>query len=181
MSGHNKWSKIKNKKAVTDSKKSKIFGKLARLITTEAKKSGGDATSPNVRAVVEKAREFNMPNDNIDRAIAKAKETGGAQMENITYEAYGPGGVALMIEVLTDNRNKTAAEVRHTLSKNGLALANPGSASWAFEKKDGEWVPKSTMPISPEDTSKLEALIDEFDDNEDVQEIFTNAEHTDSQ
>jgi len=177
MSGHNKWSKIKNKKAVTDAQKSKIFSKLVRFITVESKKSKGDINSPNLRSAIEKAKEANVPNDNIERAIKKGTGGESGEMEQITYEAYGPGGCALMIEALTENRNKAAAEIKHILSKNGYELALPGSAAWAFEKQiaNNEWLPKNTVPISEEDGIKLSNLIEELEENDEVQEVFCNA------
>jgi YebC/PmpR family DNA-binding regulatory protein len=180
MSGHNKWSKIKNKKAVTDAQKSKMFGKLVRLIAAESKRVKGDINSPSLRTAIEKAKEANVPSDNIERAIKKGQGGEGGDMEQITYEAYGPGGCALIIEALTDNRNKAAQEIKHILSKNGYELAAPGSAAWAFEKisvtSGGGWEPKNTLPISEEDGAKLEALINELEENDEVQEVFTNAE-----
>lgn len=180
MSGHNKWSKIKNKKAVTDAQKSKIFGKLVRFITVESKKAKGDANSPGLRAAIEKAKEANVPSDNIERAIKKGIGGEGGEMEQITYEAYGPGGCALIIEALTDNKNKAAQEIKHILSKNGFELATPGSATWAFDKnspQNGEgWSPKNTIPVSEEDSQKLDILIEELEENDEVQEVFCNAE-----
>lgn len=177
MSGHNKWSKIKNKKAVTDARKSKIFTKIVRMLTVEAKKAKGNVDSPSLRAAIEKARAANVPNENIERAVKKATTDNSSEMESITYEAYGPGGSAMVIEVLTDNRNKAAAEVKHILSKHGFALAGIGSATWAFEKKQGEgWIPKTTTSISEEDGNLLETIIDELEDNDEVQEVFTNAD-----
>jgi len=180
MSGHNKWSKIKNKKAVTDAAKSKIFGKLVRLIAVESKKCKGDINSPSLRAVIEKAKEANVPSDNIDRAIKKGTGGEAGEMEQITYESYGPGGCALMIDALTENRNKAAQEIKHILSENGFELATPGSASWAFEKNPpqngGGWIPKNMIQISDEDGEKLEKLVDELEENDEVQEVFTNAE-----
>lgn len=176
MSGHNKYSKIKHKKAATDAQKSKIFTKMARFITTEAKKAGGNLNSPGLRAAIDKAREYNMPNDSIDRAVKKAAGADAGAMENITYESYGPGGVAVVIEALTDNRNKAAQEVKFILSKHGCALAGIGAASWAFEKTNEGWVPKTTTPLSAEDSTKLDALVLELEDNDEVQDVFTNAE-----
>jgi YebC/PmpR family DNA-binding regulatory protein len=178
MSGHNKWSKIKNKKAVTDAQKSKIFGKLVRFVAVESKKAKGDVNSPGLRAAIEKAKEANVPSDNIERAIKKGQGGEGGEMEQITYEAYGPGGCALIIEALTENRNKAAQEIKHILSENGFELATPGSAAWAFEKAQGtnEWTPKNTLPVSEEDSEKLEKLIGELEENDEVQEVFTNAE-----
>ena len=178
MSGHNKWSKIKNKKAVTDAQKSKIFGKLVRFIAVESKKAKGDINAPGLRATIEKAKEANVPSDNIERAIKKGTSGESGEMEQITYEAYGPGGCALMIEALTENRNKAVAEIKHILTKNCYELALPGSASWAFEKKVGsnEWLPKNAMSISETDGEKLSSLIEELEENDGVQEVFTNAE-----
>lgn len=177
MSGHNKWSKIKNKKAVTDAQKSKIFGKLVRFITVESKKAKGDINSPGLRAAIEKAQAENVPKDNIERAIKKGAGGEGGETEQITYESYGPGGCALIIEALTENRNKAAQEIKHILSKNGFELATPGSAVWAFEKRTGEgWIPKTTAPVSETDGEILEKLIEELEENDEVQEVFTNAE-----
>jgi YebC/PmpR family DNA-binding regulatory protein len=176
MSGHNKFSKIKRLKAKNDAQKSKVFTKIVRLITVEAKKAKGDINAPGVRAVIEKAKEANMPSDNIERAVKKASTDNSADMEEITYEAYGPAGIAIMIDVLTDNRNRAAGEVKHILSSNGASLATPGSASWAFERTHEGWIPKTTMPISDEDAEKLEKLLDALEDNDDVQEVYTNIE-----
>jgi YebC/PmpR family DNA-binding regulatory protein len=176
MSGHNKWSKIKHKKAATDAQKSKVFSKMVRLITSEIKNAGGDANSANVRAAIEKAKAANMPNDNIARAVKKASEGSGVAMDAVTYEAYGPGGVAIIVEGLTGNRNRTAAEIKHTLSKNGLELAASGSAAWAFTKSPGgDWEATTTTEISESDGEKLTRIVDELEENEDVQEVFTNA------
>jgi YebC/PmpR family DNA-binding regulatory protein len=176
MAGHNKWSKIKRQKEKTDAQKSKIFGKMVRLITVEAKKAGGNLESPGLRRAIEKAKAENVPNDNIERAIKKSTEAGG-EMESITYEAYGPGGCAIVIDVLTDNRNKSAQEVKHALSKNGYSLAGIGAATWAFERTaDMEWIPKTTIPLSDEDGQKLGELVDELEENDDVQNVYTNAE-----
>jgi len=176
MSGHNKWSKIKRQKEKTDGQKSKIFGKMVKLITVEAKKAGGNVSSPGLRNAIDKAKAANVPNDNIERAIKKFSE-GGAAMEAITYEAYGPGGCALIIETLTDNRNKAAQEVKHILTKNGYALAAMGAATWAFVRTpDMEWEAQTTVPLSEEDSEKLSALIDELEENDEVQDVYTNAE-----
>ena len=115
MSGHNKWSKIKNKKAVTDAQKSKIFGKLVRFVAVESKKVKGDVNAPGLRAAIEKAKEANVPNDNIERAVKKGIGSDTGEMEQIIYEAYGPGGCALIIETLTENRNKASQEIKHIL------------------------------------------------------------------
>jgi YebC/PmpR family DNA-binding regulatory protein len=176
---HSKWAKTEYKKAASDAKKSKMFTKVVKLIITEAKKSNGNKESPGLKSAIEKARNVDMPNDNIERAIKKATES-GSQMENITYEAYGPGGVGMIIEALTENRNKAAQEVRHILTKNGYELGVMGSVSWGFEKKiDGDginWIPTLTIPVNEEDSPLLEKIIDELEDNDEVQSVFTNAE-----
>ncbi len=176
MSGHNKWSKIKHKKGATDAAKSKIFSKMARAISTASRQVHGDVNSPTLRAVIDKAREYNMPTDNIERAVKKGTGTEAEQLEAITYEAYGPGGSALIIEALTSNRNKAAQEVKFILSENGFSLAAQGAASWAFTKDGMEWKPNMTMPLSPEDEQKLEKLIGELEDNDEIQDVYTNAE-----
>jgi len=176
MSGHNKFSKIKHLKAKNDAEKSKQFGKLVRLITVEAKASKGNLSSPGLAVAIEKARKENMPNDTIDRAVKKAMTDNSAAMENIVYESYGPGGVAILISALTDNRNKAAQEIKHILSLNGFELATPGSASWAFEKTHEGWNPTTTMPLEDADIDLLTKLVEDLENNEDVQEVFTNAE-----
>ena len=176
MSGHNKFSKIKHVKAKNDAEKSKHFGKLVRLITVEAKKAKGNVNSPGLATAIDKARKENMPNDTIDRAVKKAMTDNSAAMESIVYETYGPGGIAILIDALTDNRNKAAQEIKHILSKNGYELASPGSASWAFQKTHEGWSPTSTMPLEDADIELLSKLVEELEANEDVQDVFTNAE-----
>ncbi len=178
MSGHNKWSKIKRQKEKTDAQKSKVFSKMAKLISSASRITKGDVNSPSLRAVIEKAREFNMPSDNIDRAVKKGAGGEGEHLDAITYECYGPGGSALIIEALTTNRNKAAQEIKHVLSLNGFELATPGSALWAFTKEphSTEWIPNSTTPLSSEDESTLEKLINDLEENEEVQDVYTNAD-----
>lgn len=176
MSGHNKYSKIKHIKAKNDAQKSKQFGKLVRLITVEAKAAKGNLSSPGLATAIEKARKENMPNDTIDRAVKKAMSDNSAAMENIVYETYGPGGVAVLISALTDNRNKAAQEIKHILSLNGFELASPGSASWAFEKTHDGWKPTTTVSIEDSDIEILTKLVEDLENNDDVQEVFTNAE-----
>jgi len=177
MSGHNKWSKIKHKKAASDAKKSQEFSKLMKLVTSEAKKSGGNRESPSLKATIEKAKKANVPKENIERAIKKAEDQ-GSNLEAITYESYGPGGSAIIIEALTDNRNKAAAEIKHILSKHGYSLASPGSATWAFGKDITEnlWQATSKIKLSEGDDEKLSDLVSDLEDNDEVQEVFTNAE-----
>lgn len=176
MSGHNKWSQIKEKKGKTDAKKSQVFSKLAKLIANEARAAKGRTDAPALRAAIERARKENMPSDNIERAIKKATEAGGASLESVLYEAYGPGGVALLIDVLTDSRNRASNEIKHLLAENGGNLASPGAAAWAFEKTPEGWKPTTTAPLSDGDLAKLDALVEKLEAYEDIQEVITNAE-----
>lgn len=174
MAGHNKWSKIRHKKAGTDAQKSKIFFRLAKLLTAESKEHNGDRNAPAVRAAIEQAKAANMPSQNIDRAIKRGVESDAEQAEEITYEMYGPGGCAILINTLTDNKNRTAAEIRHIATKNGYAVSAPGSAAWVFGKQGDRIVPNTTVPLSEADTAKLSTLLAELREQEDAQEVVTN-------
>jgi len=176
MSGHNKWSKIKHKKAAEDAKKSKEFSKFAQLIAVESKKAGGDIHAPGLRKAIERARRANMPTANIERAIKKGSEKDAAVLEEVLYEAYGPGGSAIIIEGLTDNKNRASAEVKHILGESGASLAGQGAAVWAFEKKDKEWLPKTMVQLSGEDKKRLEDLTQELKENKDIQNVYTNTQ-----
>ena len=176
MGGHNKWSQIKRQKGAADSNKSKVWGKLAKRIAVESKQAKGDVTLPGLRAIIETAKKENMPKDSIERAIAKGTAKDAAALEAITYETYGPGGCAIVIEALTDSRNRTAQEIKHILSENGLVLASQGSALWAFEKTAEGYTPKTTVPLSAEDDEKLMQILEKIDAYDDVQEVYTNAE-----
>ncbi|HEY0964578.1 MAG TPA: YebC/PmpR family DNA-binding transcriptional regulator [Candidatus Paceibacterota bacterium] len=176
MSGHNKWSKIKHKKAATDAQKSKIFSKHAALIAMEVRKAGGDVNASGVLAVVERAKKDSMPKDNIDRALAKGAGAGGAAMEEVIFEAFGPGGVGMIITAVTDNNNRTAPEIKHIFTKAGYQLGTPGSAMWAFTKTTDGYVPTNPLDISEDDGEKLATLIEALEDHDDVQEIFTTAD-----
>jgi len=146
MSGHSKWAGIKHKKAIVDSRRGKLFTKLARAITVAAKEGGGDIEgNPSLALAVHKARDASMPKDNIERAIAKGTGEGADAdaLEAVMYEGYGPGGVAVLVEALTDNRNRTGSEMRHAFAKHGGSLGEPGSVAYLFDKKgvvvvDGE-------------------------------------------
>lgn len=174
MSGHSKWSKIKHKKASTDARRSKVFSKLVRFITVEAKKAKGDRNSPGLRVAIDKARAENMPADNIDRAIDKAAAS-SEELDPVVYEAYGPGGVAIIIEGYTDNKNRTVQEIKHLLSKNGGSFAAQGAAMWAFAKVDGKLEPTTTVDLSDEDGEQLATIVDELEEHDDVNEVYTNA------
>ena len=138
VSGHSKWASIKHKKAATDAKRGQLFTKLARAISVAAREGGGDPDSNfTLAAAIEKAKGYSMPKDNIQRAIDRGTGAGGSdeQIERVVYEGYGPGGAAVLVDALTDNRNRTSAEVRHAFDKAGGSLGEPGSVAWQFEKK----------------------------------------------
>lgn len=239
MSGHSKWANIKNKKEKTDSQRGKIFTKIGREIAIAVKEGGGDpANNSKLRDVIAKAKANNMPNDNITRSIKKAAgELGSINYESGSYEGYGPGGVAVIVEVLTDNKNRTAAEIRHLFDKYGNGMGNSGCVSWMFDKKghiviersasidedelmmltldngaedftasddvfevftapndfsavreslenagysfisaETEMIPSNTVDVSDDETvAKIEKMLEMFDDNDDVQEVFHNA------
>ena len=175
MSGHSKWSTIKRKKGALDAKRGKIFTKLIKEITVSARIGGGDPSgNPRLRTAIAAAKTANMPQDNISRAIAKGTgDLEGVTYEEQTYEAYGPGGVALLISTLTDNRNRTSSEVRHLVTKHGGNLAEPNSVAWMFEKKGHILVPEAT---ADEDTLLaliLDAGADDMTRSEGYFEILT--------
>lgn len=242
MSGHSKWATIKRKKAAVDAKRGKMFTKLIKEITIAARQGGGDpGGNPRLRLAIDNAKALNMPADNIDRAIKKATgELEGVSYVELTYEGYGPGGVAILVEVATDNKNRTVAEVRHLFSKNGGGLGETGSVAWMFDRKgiitvkrNGKsedemmeviidagaddisteedffeiqtalesfeqvrkylvekgfevesanlhWVAKNLIKVTGEISEKIVKLIDSLDDNDDVQNVFSNADFDDS-
>jgi len=177
MSGHNKWAQIKHKKRATDAVKSRVFSRYARLIALESKKAGGVVGAPGLATAIARAKAMNMPKDNIDRAVAKGASKDAVALEAVLYEAYGPGGTALIIDALTDNKNRTTQEVKHLLSRLGVELSTPGAAGWAFTKSpDGAFAPNEPLvDLSESDEEKLGTILDALDEHEDVQRVFTNA------
>ena len=176
MAGHNKWSKIKHKKAVTDAQKSRIFSKHASLIAMESRKAGGDVQAPGLQAAIERAKKDSMPKDNIERAVSKGGGADAANLEEIVYEGYGPGGVALLIETVTDNKNRTAPEIKAIFTKAGYQLGTPGSAAWAFTKTSSGYEPITQVEVSDADSEKLDALLEKLEEQDDVQNIYTTAD-----
>jgi YebC/PmpR family DNA-binding regulatory protein len=175
MSGHSKWASIKHKKAIVDSRRGKLFTKLARAITTAARDGGGELEgNPALQLAVQKAKDASMPKDNIERAIAKGTGAGAdtAAIEDVMYEGYGPGGVALLIEAMTENRNRTGADVRHALTKHGGSLGEPGSVAYLFDKRGlivvdaGRFGEDDLMPA-------IEAGAEDLSEDEGVFEILT--------
>lgn len=175
MAGHSKWAGIKHKKAVVDARRGKLFTKLARAITVAAREGGGDAdANPALALAVQKARDASMPKDNIERAIAKGTGEGGdAQaVEHAAYEGYGPGGVAILAEALTDNRNRTSAEVRHLFTKHGGNLGEPGSVAYLFEKR-GTIVVDANRYDEDDLIAAIDAGAEDIALDEDVYEVLT--------
>ena len=178
MSGHSKWSTIKHKKAATDAKRGKIFTKLIKEITVAARLGGGDpSANPRLRAAIDAAKGQNMPKSNIERAVKKGTgELEGVSYEEITYEGYGPGGVAVLVETITDNRQRTVAEVRHLLSKRGGNMGEPGSVSWVFEKKGLVVIEKDKVDEETLMDVALEAGADDIRDEGSEWEVETSPE-----
>jgi YebC/PmpR family DNA-binding regulatory protein len=179
MSGHSKWSKIKHFKGALDAKRGKIFSKLSKEITIAAKIGGGDPVmNPRLRMVLLKCRASNMPNDNIERAIKKG--TGGGEtiiFEDLTYEIYGPHGVAVLVEISTDNRNRTASEIRSLITKNGGTLASQGSVSRLFHRKGQIIVPREGANEDQLMELALEAGAEDFKADPEGFEILTDPAH----
>lgn len=175
MSGHSKWATIKHKKGALDAKRGKAFTRLIKEITIAARQGGGDPDgNPRLRAAIAAAKAENMPAENIKRAVQRGTgEIEGAAYEEIVFEGYGPGGVALMIEVTTDNRNRTVSEIRHILAKNGGNLGESNSVSWMFSKKGLIAVPKSAADEEKLMGLVLEAGADDLRDEGDVWEVLT--------
>jgi len=165
MSGHSKWSKIKHQKATTDAKKGQIFSKLSRAITVVAKKGSDPEMNLELKYTIEQAKKVNMPLSNIERALKKAEGPQSEKLEEVQYEAFGPGGVAISIKGITDNKNRTTSEIKHFFSKHETKLAQPGSTTWALNQQ---------VKVSESDREKLEKLIAELEEHEDVQNVISN-------
>ena len=178
MSGHSKWATIKRKKAVLDSKRGKIFTKLIKEITIAAREGGGDVNgNPRLRLAVDNAKSQNIPQDNIERAIKKATgELEGVTFHELTYEGYGPVGVAVLVEVATDNKNRTVAEVRHLFSKNGGSMGENGSVAWMFDRKGIISLPANGKNEDDVMEIVLEAGADDLTTEEDYFEVQTTVE-----
>ena len=176
MSGHSKWSTIKRKKWAQDAKKGQIFSKLAKEISVAARLGGGDPEmNPRLRTVLLEAKSQNMPKDNVDRAIKKGTgELPGMNYEEMRYEGYAPGGVAVLVEVLTDNKNRTVAEIRHILTKYGGSMAEHGAVVWNFEQKGYITIPRGDMTEEEVMEKAIEAGADDVNVDQEFVEIFTD-------
>ncbi len=178
MSGHSKWSTIKHKKAMQDAKRGKAFSRIIKEIMVAARIGGGDlGANPRLRTAVAAAKAENMPKDNIERAIKKGTgELEGVNYEEVTYEGYGPGGVAILVETISDNRQRTVADIRHLFSRMGGSLGEPGSVAWLFEKKGLLLVEKDKVDEEELMTIALEANADDIQEQESEWEIYTAPE-----
>ena len=181
MSGHSKWSSIKHKKAAKDAKRGKLFSKLIKEITVAARMGGGDiGANPRLRTAVQAAKAASMPNDNIERAIKKGTgELGGVSYEEIHYEGYGPGGAAILVQVLTDNKNRTVQEVRHLFAKYGGNLGETGCVSWMFDKKGLITVEKTKVSEDQLISLALEAGAEDVREEDSLFEVVTRPEDFD--
>lgn len=174
MSGHNKWSKIKRQKAAEDAKRSRIFSKLSKKISVAAREGGGDPEmNPTLSMLIDKAKDANMPKDNIAKAIKKGtgELKGADSFEEVIYEGYAPFGVGLVIKTVTDNKNRTVAEIRNILEKGGGSMGTLGSASYIFDK---DMNPTFEVPLKEDQLEKVEDLIEALDEHDDVVDIYAN-------
>ena len=178
MSGHSKWASIKRKKAVTDSRRGQLWTRLLKEVTVAARMGGGDASgNPRLRVAIQEGRASNVPNDNIERAIKRGTgELEGVSYEELTYEGYGPGGVAVFIETVTDNKNRTVAEIRHVFSKHGGSLGENGCVAWMFTKRGYIAIAKEAVPEDLLMELAIELEVDDVSVEEETYEIFTSPE-----
>jgi len=172
MSGHSHSKTIKHEKDVTDQKRGWLFSKLLKAIAIAAKTEPNPQFNPRLRTAVGKARESNVPQDNIERAIKHASEE--KNLEEIIIGAYGPEGAALLIEAITDNKNRTIPEIKKILSNHDIKFADPESVRWAFDNIDGRWQAKFKQQVSEENKNKINGLIEALENQDDIQNIYTN-------
>jgi YebC/PmpR family DNA-binding regulatory protein len=178
VSGHSKWSSIKHKKAATDAKRGQLFTKLAREIAMAAREGGGDPDmNSRLRLAIQRAKDSNMPNDNVDRAIQRGAGGGGGEaLSEITYEGYGPGGTAVLVEAVTDNKNRTVAEVRNVFTRAGGNLAAAGAVAWQFEERGVIAVDAQSQDIDEVQLAAIEAGALDVSADDDVVEVITERE-----
>lgn len=180
MAGHNKWNNIKNRKGAQDQRRSKAFFDVTQMVRSAVKQSQNPDpnTNPGLRLALEKARAINLPKENIQRAIDRAMGKGseGQQIQEVTYEGYGPHGSGFIVVAATDNVQRTAGTIRFAFSRNGGSLGGPGSAAYLFSRTGATYVPQIPMPLDAEQGSEVQTLIDALIEDEDVEEVYTNAE-----
>jgi YebC/PmpR family DNA-binding regulatory protein len=176
MSGHSKWSQIKHKKAITDQKRAKQFTKLLMAVQTAARTDPNPDFNPRLRTAIAKAKEGNVPQENIERAVTRAKDN---PTEDLLIEAYGPAGIAFIIKAATDSRNRTIAEVKKLLSDNNAKFAEQGSVIWSFtQNEEGDFIPQFNQSVSEEIREKTDSLTDALLDHPDIMDVYTNAERS---
>lgn len=171
MSGHSKWSQIKHKKGISDQKKGQLFSKLAKKISIVAKGSADPTSNYKLQSVIDEARSFNMPKENIERAIKRASEKEAVALSEVIIQAMGPGGIAVVIEGITDNKNRTLNEIKHVLAENDFKMVPENSLNWMFGL---DWTPNMPIEIDPVVQEKLDKLFEELDNNNDVENLHTN-------
>ncbi len=179
MAGHSHWAGIKHKKEITDHKRAKVFSKLLAAISAAAKADPDPNFNPRLRTAIMTAKELAVPQDNINRAITRAKES-GENIEELVFEAYGPGGAAILIGAISDNKNRTVQEIKLILKEHNGKWAETGSVRWAFEpvaKGSDEWKAKFPVAISDEEKEALSVLVEALEENENVQNVSTNVEY----
>jgi len=174
VSGHSKWSTIKRDKALNDAKRSQVFTKISRLISQAAKKGGKDPNmNPSLRLAIEKAKDARMPKDNIERAIERGAGGGDSStLEEVTYEGYGPEGIAIMVKALTDNKNRTVAEIRNIFTRFGGSLGESGCASYVFGQDPEN--PIFEIPLTKEMAGRIMDLVEALDNHDDISEVYAN-------
>jgi len=172
MSGHNKWSQIKDKKAKTDQGKAQLFSKLANAISIAARGNPDPKFNATLRSAMDQARKHNMPQVNIERAVHRGAEVG--DLEELLLEAYGPEGVGILVEAITDNRNRTVPEIRVIFKDHDTKVAEPGALMWTFEKSDAGYISKFNNPVSPAAIEAVHRLIEALEDHPDVKAVFTS-------
>jgi YebC/PmpR family DNA-binding regulatory protein len=173
MAGHSHWAGIKHKKEAEDKKRGQIFSKILSAITAAAKTESNPDFNPKLRSLIEKARDFKVPQNSIERAIKRAREDSDST-EELILEAYGPAGAAILIKAITNNKNRTIAEIKNILSETGAKWAESGSVRWAFTENQNGWEAKFKNDLSAEDKNKLKKIISELENHSDVQNIYTN-------
>ncbi len=177
MSGHSKWHQIKHRKEAADQKRGALFSKILKAISVAARENADPALNPRLKTAIEKARVANVPNDNIERSISRSSEN--KQLEELVLEAYGADGSAIIIEAVTDNRNRTIAEIKHILGEYEAKLGEQGSARWAFDPPaggTGDWRSKFTQTVSETSKTKLDGLVVALEEHGDIQKVTTNTQ-----
>lgn len=176
MSRHSKWAQIKHQKASTDKKRGKLFSILSKRISIAAREDYNPETNVALKVAIEKAKAENMPKDTIERAIKRGSGAlpGQGPIEEVVYEAYGPGGVQLIIVTATDNKNRTTSTIRHVLNQHGGSLSGAGSVTWNFERKENAFYPKTRQQCEERMKEQVDLLVEELENDEDVEQVFTN-------